>query len=663
MSEIRKVVLYKHGVGYFEREAKVKGHAEVKLSFKAEEMNDVLKSLTVFDSAGGSVSSVSYDNQKPIKKLLEETSINIPSSGGQLVVLHNVRGASVMVAAGNRMIAGQVVGIDERTVPVGMAVANSIRLSILDEGGALHSFDVQEISSVRFLDEHLKSELKHLFETLLLATKRDTKNLKLFARGDGERTLSISYVVECPVWKTSYRIAIPEEDTEKPYLQGWALVDNPQDEDWSEVSLSLVSGLPISFTHDLYSPRYLKRRAIEVEREAAAGPVMTEAAMPVPAASMALDYGRDDDLFAESCLDLAEPATRMAVGQAPSRAQKLASAGQVETVTQAVGQLFEYRIEQPVTVLRNQSALVPIVGSHFEGGRKILYNARNRKENPFAVIDFKNTTGLTLEGGPLTVFEGDVYAGEAMLDTLSPDEDRLIPYAVDLSVDADVKHEPLSTVTMETFRGGLWTVRRAHCNKAVYRFHNKSDKAKELVLEHPIAPGELVDTAKPFLETRSYWRFSVSLPARTTTEFPVTVRAEEDHSTCMTNGDANWLLAAVLQHSPSRGRLKAFEEKVRAIAERMNDAAQKEQAARSRQHEIVTGQARLRENLSQLSQSHDEARLRSRYVDALDQQEDELAGLESELKALAARRRKIHQELAALIGELDFEQSFAEAGS
>lgn len=667
MSEIRKVVLYKHGVGYFEREAAVKGNAEVRLSFKAEEMNDVLKSLTVFDSAGGTVSSVSYDNQKPISKLLEETSLNIPSSGGQLAVLHNVRGASVMVAAGNRMISGQVVGIDERTIAVGQAVANSIRLTILDDGGALHSFDLQEISSVRFLDEHLRGELKHLFETLLLATRRDTKNLKLFARGEGERKLSISYVVECPIWKTSYRIAISDDDSEKPYLQGWALVDNPQDEDWSEVSLSLVSGLPISFTHDLYSPRYLRRKEIEVEREAAAGPVMTEAAMAFSMApmEMAFDEGAvfgasadydDDNLFGD-----APAAARGGAGGSVSRAQKLASAQRVETVTQSVGQLFEYRIDQPVTVLRNQSALVPIVGSPFEGGRKILYNAASRRENPFAVIDFKNTTGLTLEGGPLTVFEGDVYAGEAMLDTLSPDEDRMIPYAVDLSVDADSKHDHQSTVTLETFRGGMWTTRTAHYTKVRYRFHNKSDKVKELVLEHPVQQGELVDTVKPASETRSYWRFTLSLPARQSTDFPVTVREEHFNTVHMSSVDANWLLAAVLQRSQSRARLTEFEEKVRAIATRQNEVGQKEQATRVRQSEIVNGQARIRENLAKLSQSHDEARLRSRYVDQLEKQEDELAQLEAELKDLGGRRQTINEELASLIAGLDFEQAFDEA--
>lgn len=657
MSEITKVVLYKHGVGYFEREATVTDNAEVKLGFRAEEMNDVLKSLTVFDSAGGTVSSVSYDNQKPLSKLLEESSLNIPA-GGQVSLLHRVRGASVTVSAGNRMVTGQVVGIDERTVLVGQSLANSLRLTIYDEGGALHAFEVNEISSVRFLDEHLKGELKFLFDTLLSATKRDTKNLKLFAKGAGERKLAISYVVECPVWKTSYRMALSEDESEKPYLQGWALVDNPQDEDWTDVELSLVSGLPISFVHDLYSPRYLKRKEVAVEREAAAGPVMPQAAMMM---SAPMDYG-----FAEAeadCFAAPMPAAAPGVGgggrRSLSKAEAMSSSQRVETVAQAVGQLFEYRIDQPVTVLRNQSALVPIVGSPFEGKRKILYNPANRADNPFAVIDFKNTTGLTLEGGPLTVYEADVYAGEAMMDTLSPEEERMVPYAVDLSVEAQVIHEARETVTMETLRDSVWTQRKARYEVTRYRFHNKSDKAKDLIIEHGIQPGERVRTPEPISETRSYWRFGLTLPARLTTEFPVTVRIEDERSTGLGHGDPRWLLG-LFQSARSRPRLQELVANLSELSGKLGEIDIAHQKAQLRANEISNGQNRIRENLSRLSQSHDEARLRARYVADLESQEDELSRLSQEGVDLQARRAELHEELKRLLASLSFEDVFEE---
>lgn len=558
-----------------------------------------------------------------------------------------------MVSAGNRMVAGQVVGIDERTVQVGQGLANSVRLTVLDEGGALHAFDMHEISNVRFLDEHLKAELKHLFETLLSATRRDIKNLKLFARGEGERKLSISYVVECPVWKTSYRMALSDNPSEKPFLQGWALVDNPQDEDWTDVRLSLVSGLPISFTHDLYSPRYLKRKEIEVEREAAAGPVMTEASME--------DYGESAPFAARigggGAMSFAPPPPPAPVAAAPSRRAQMAASQKVETVTQAVGELFEYRVEQPVSVLRNQSALVPIVGSPFEGERKLLYSPDNRKENPFAVVDFKNTTGLTLEGGPLTVFENDVYAGEAMLDTMSPDEHRLVPFAVDLSVEAKTEASGDETVTMDSLKEGIWTTRKACYSRTLYRFNNKSDQAKKLVIEHPIERGELVDTPRPVSETRSCWRFALPLPPRTTTEFRVSVRFDEETRVSLLHEDPTWLLS-ITAAARGANRLGGVMEPIQAMAAKLEAIQEQERRLQQRQREIVAGQTRLRENLASLSQSHDEARLRSRYVAGLEQQEDELARLETELKSLAEQAREQKAELRKQLGLLSFEQTF-----
>lgn len=657
MSFLTKVVLYKHGVGYFERKAQVSGDAEVRLGFRSEEMNDVLKSLTVFDSGGGTVNSVSYDNHKPMDRLLDEISIDVPPDSGGAGLLGAVRGASVLVTAGNRMITGQVVGVEERRVQTRDGMAAIPRLTVFDDGGALHSFDLQDVSSVRFLDEHLKSELKFFFDTLLSATKRDTKNLKLFARGEGDRELSISYVVECPVWKTSYRIALPLADEESPYLQGWALVDNPQDEDWKDVELSLVSGLPISFRHDLYSPRYLKRKEIEVERESSAGPVMTEGALFSLAAAEDLDEGIFGAGGEFQEVASAKPMLGRRAGLAPKRSQGMAQSQKVETITQKVGQLFEYRIEHPVTVLRNQSALVPIVGGEFEGRRKLLYNSANRVENPFAVIDFKNTTGLTLEGGPVTIFEGDVYAGEAMMETLGPDEERMLPYSVELSVDAKVEPEADERVTMMTLKNGVWTQKKASYRTTTYRFVNKADKVKQLVLEHPVSPGELVRTPKPASETRNFWRFEMPLEASKETTFAVTLRNEYESNVNLTTSSPEQI-QAMLTSQAKRPELEAFWKELGEVVSRLGQTREENYFLQQRISEVTQGQVRIRENLAQLGQSHDENRLRARYVGQLESQEDEIAEWQARLAELNEEDQERRKAVSERVAELEFEEIF-----
>ena len=94
---------------------------------------------------------------------------------------------------------------------------------------------------------------------------QDKKPVTINFTGDGERHVRIGYVVETPVWKTSYRLILPAGAQDKPKIQGWAIVENQTDNDWNGVQLSLVSGRPISFIQDLYQPLYIPRPVVQPE--------------------------------------------------------------------------------------------------------------------------------------------------------------------------------------------------------------------------------------------------------------------------------------------------------------------------------------------------------------------------------------------------------------
>lgn len=663
MSKIKRVVLYKHGVGHFERRAEISGDGEVRLAFRAEEMNDVLKSLTVYDSGGGSVSSVSYDNKKPISKLLSDISLNIPGQGGSTPLLASLRGAEVAVTVGSRTVEGQVVGVDSRSSSVQGEVVQRQLLTLFDERGRLLTFDLDEVTSVAFQDEELQNDMRFLFATVFSAKKQDAKALKVFSRGEGERTLSISYVVECPVWKTSYRIALSGQEGNKAYLQGWALVDNPQDEDWKDIELSLVSGLPISFRHDLYSPRYLARKEIEVETESSAGPVMTEGNLFEESFG-----GGGDDLFAEAdlAMDMPEPfaaAAPMMAKRARPQASRAASvdksAARVETITQKTGQLFEYRIDRPVTVLRNQSALVPIVADEFDGGKKLLYNESQRAENPFSVVDFKNTTGLTLEGGPVTVYEGEIYAGEAMMDTLAPDEERMLPYAVALEVEVKVERDRHDALVAQSVSNGVWTQKRAHYETTAYRLVNKGETAKKVVVEHPLSNAELVNSPKPESETRNYRRFLVDLPANGSQELKLTEKKLVSDRTVFSHSNPDYVLVLIEGLLRQREEPPVLDELKQKVA-RMKELNDEQREANEQINSLTNGQKRLRENLKSLGSTEEEKRLRSRYVTQLDSEETKLAELKQKLEKSREDFQAAHKKFFELAGSLTLERLFEE---
>ena len=74
---LKKVTLYNHGVGYFERQGRINGDQQITFLFDAGQINDVLKSLVVLDLGKGTVKGVTFDTTKPVERQLEEFGISL----------------------------------------------------------------------------------------------------------------------------------------------------------------------------------------------------------------------------------------------------------------------------------------------------------------------------------------------------------------------------------------------------------------------------------------------------------------------------------------------------------------------------------------------------------------------------------------------------------
>ncbi len=275
---LRRVVLYKHGVGYFERQGKVNDDQEVSFSFDASQMNDVLKSLVVLDLSNGKIGAVNFDSVKPLDKRLEEFGFVLDDTNatGMTMLLGQLKGSRVEVRAGTSITStGTVVGIEKRSKTQGQERSEMQDLVLMVEG-ELRSVPLEQIRGIKLLDTKLRADLERYLSILQSTVKKNARTLSITANGRGARDLFVSYVVEAPVWKTTYRIVLDEKN--KPFLQGWAVVDNVQDEDWTNVSLSLVAGMPISFIQDLQQPRYKRRPVIAPPDDLVMTPQIAEAA-------------------------------------------------------------------------------------------------------------------------------------------------------------------------------------------------------------------------------------------------------------------------------------------------------------------------------------------------------------------------------------------------
>lgn len=658
MLPIKAVILFKHGVGYFEREGVVHGDAAINLYFRTTEMNDVLKSLTVLDLAGGSIASMSYESTLSLEDQLKDLAIRLPNKNTLTALLSQIQGAQIAVDIGQKTIQGLVTGIETVQRQIQETVVEQIYISLLVEGTNLQSFDLLEAKQITLLDENLKKDLQHLLNVLMTTKKKDLKKLTIFLKGEGDRTINLSYIVAAPLWKTSYRLLLNDKSS---LIQGWALVDNTQDEDWKNVALSLVAGLPISFIHDLYSPRYQPRPVVKVKNELAYAPPKLEKAIGDSLAEEEdLSLGDDFDLSlpVEEKSGISATNNNSLVSFGKLASSKLSAAERsvaIQTRTIEVGDLFHYEIENPVTVLRQQSALVPILQAPFNSNRVVIYNPEVRANNPLSAILFKNTTGLTLESGPMTVFEKGTYVGEAMLDLLKPNEEQLIPFSVELGcwVSIDPQSDKQNVHQVRIMHGSLYLY-HYELEYKTYLINNNTEHPLNFYLEHRFnRQWELIDTPEPIERTEHFYRFRFDVPSNKTKSFTVTECIEHETTYALANTSRKNLQVWLEKKYIDKKTLRALEGIVQ-LTEQITQIQHQIRAQETAIQVIFKNQERLRHNLHALGNTEEERSLRERYITQLNHEEDQLAQYQADIETLTTQKNTAANNLHLQIKGIDY---------
>lgn len=645
---LKQVTLFNNGVGYFQLGGEVMAGKKIRLRVKTDQMNDLLKSLTVLNLSGGQVSSIVYDNDKTIPQKLGEFNFQLRKDQGLPQVLRQLQGSEIQVLTGSTSIAGTIMGVEKRNIHEGDSIVPRFFLTIMDPIGQMRTFDAGEITGIKISDPELTEDLERYLSILFQKHQKDGRTVTITPMGEGPQKLLVGYIAEVPVWKASYRIVLPDTDKGKtPFLQGWAIVDNVSGKDWENVQLSLVSGLPVSFIQELYAPRFKKRPELKMDDEDAV-------ALSVPEVTME-----------ENRMAMAAPPSPMARPGAPRKkapAPRYAGAPDMEqglrklkaqTVTREVGDMFEYRIDHPVTIDQNRSALVPIVSRNIQGRAVDLYNEKTRKQNPLAGVKLKNTTGLTLEGGPLTVLKGGTYAGEAFIKSLKPNEQRYITYAVDLGLHVNTKKgsstEPVDRVIINR---GLMRLHRGVIETRNYTLHNKNADSRTVVIEHPYHSNwKLLKPEKPLEITDHYLRFEVSVPAGTKTSFEVKEIRDVWESFAISNLTPDNILIFAREKYLDDKTLKQMEQMVIIKTELARIETELKTIDKERR-QIFKDQKRLRENLKGLGQTSEEKGLRSRYIQELDRQETRLEKIEQREASLQNQRKTKQKALDGLINSL-----------
>lgn len=278
---VKRVVLYKNGVGYFEHSTRVRGTQELNIDFTTSQLNDVLKSLTVLDLGEGRISGVRYNSVAPLSERLRTLRLSLGEQASRLDFLGALRGARLDVRDGAAAASGKLLSVESKRKlgPKGETLAEVTEIALVSDGGEMRTFELGPGTSVRIAERDLSEEVGQYLNVIGSARGQDLRRMTITAAGDKERDVFVSYISEVPVWKSTYRLIMPDKPGEKPLLQGWAIVDNTIGEDWKDVHLSLVAGAPQSFVQQISQPYYAHRPLIEMPETLSLTPQTHEAAL------------------------------------------------------------------------------------------------------------------------------------------------------------------------------------------------------------------------------------------------------------------------------------------------------------------------------------------------------------------------------------------------
>jgi hypothetical protein len=671
---VTRVVLFNSGVAYYQRSGEVDGNARIDLQFPAASVNDLLKSLILQDLGGGQISTVTYDNRDPVERTLRSFAIDLTSNPSLGQLLQQVRGEQVeVVYAAEKGVAtkvtGIVVGVEKQKRPGGKdQVIEVEQLNLLTQEG-LQSVPLDQLQRVRFLKPELEQEFRKALAVLAAAHDQRKKTVTLNFLGNGRRHVRVGYVNESPIWKTSYRLALTGD---KAFLQGWAIVENTTDEDWNRVSLGLIAGRPISFRMDLYDPLYVPRPLVEPELFASLRPPSYSGAMDearraggrvggqggAGRAGVAGGMGG-----ASAAPPPAAPRTTLGLGAEAQLGRKLAESVDKElnfrqgvassAVATELGEYFQYLIEQPVTLPRQKSALIPIVNKDVEVARLSIYNEAVHTKYPLHGLRFKNTTDLHLMQGPVTVFAENSYSGDARVPDLQPNETRLLSYAIDLGT--EVAPEPgehndtlRSAKIVKGILHATYKVRRSK----TYAMKNRAEHERTVLIEHPYdAHWHLVSQAKPAERSRDFYRFELKVEPGKTAKLEVAEEMIRLSEVVLTNSDDEtvrvFLRAGVLSPKAKAALEEALSLKAK-LAETQGQMQREERALKV----IEADQDRMRKNMERVPPTSEAYK---RYLKKFDDQETEIEKRREQLTKLQETADRQAKAYAAFLANLNVE--------
>jgi len=646
---LKRVMLSSGGLGYFEYEASVEGDATLKLTVSLDQVDDVLKSLVVYDDKGG-VGGLSLPGKEPLRQTFRDMPFDQSALESPAALLGALKGAQISVG-GPRAVAGRIVSVEEETQTLheGKTTIKRTRVAVLTETG-LQQFILEDAENLQFADTALRDKIGQALLAIQANRAKDARTLDLAARGEGQRTVRVAYIVTVPVWKASYRLTLPgDAAAPKVALQGWATVENLSGQDWKEVELTLVSGRPVAFHQALYEAYYVTRPEVPVEVAGRLNPYID----------------RGGVASADARRAMAPPPPPAAAPSSPMRMREMeqsvakslpqaAGAEQVEATDAATQVAFKF--PRPVSVANGRTLSLPVVDRQIAGQRLALYGSDVTARNPMAAVRLTNDGDTGLPPGILTIYERDKaeavsYVGDARLSAFPIGEQRLLAYALDEKVTIERDSTQTERLATGTIANGVLRYSRVIRQSSIYRVRGPAREPRQLVVMQRRLPGWTLTKpdAKGIDISEGAYRIPFQLSGGDQTQIFEVAQEQTQYQELRLLDTASDQIKVFAAAQEFDAKTREALTRVLQLQQMVGEAERKVTQVDGERQQIVQEQARLRDNLARVPPNSD---LQRRYLATLDKQETELEVISTRRgeaqKAVEAARDTLRTYVAQL---------------
>ena len=640
---LKRVVLSTAGLAQFTHSGEVVPGANIELSVRLDQVDDLLKSLTIFDQQNA-IGGVSLPGRAPLEELFRDLPFG-PEALESLPALLNTLVGSEVEIDGETSAKGRLLKVTEETVllPEGTGQTVQHRLTLMTASGLVQAV-LQNLSFVQFTNPETQAQIDKALVGIAENQAKDRRKLSIRLLGAGAREAGFSYVVSAPVWKTAYRLVLPQNEGDKVRLQGWAIVENLTGNEWNDVELSLVSGNPVALKQSLYTAFYADRPDVPVTVAQRIVPRRDEADDAVPAAPAPQQYMAKRSLTGESSGSAGLfSMDRMAeAGEAEPEMPQDIGGGALAAEAEEAATQISYRFPEKVTLANGSTMMVPFVDREISGSRIWLYQPDTNARHPLASVRIENDTETALPAGIITAFDRTEsgltnFVGDAQLPLTAKGASKFVTFALDSKTDIRRTDNGVQVTRLGKAVNGVLTISTKSVRTIDYEITPPVEEDRTIVIEEPRIDGWKPAASLEQIElTASRLRYEVNAPKGETTKAQLRLERVDDERIRLASLAPDGLYATLQGLQNTDAALKETLAELRRLVGAINEAESEKAKLDDEIAQISRDQERIRENLSAVGQASDLGR---RYLETLREQEDRLA-------EIGAQKRKLDTEIA-----------------